>query len=116
MQRVHGVIEVRNQNLYGSESNIDRLYLTVLITEFKSKEGSRTKIDKSLDLTFLKIFFGLTSLYFSTLGAMEFRTIVERRWEELRSKPFNSEQTWLIPQPSKNSGGDTRDFNKGNLV
>ena len=60
------------------------------LAEFKLKEGSRTKIDKSLDLTFLiKIFFMLTSFYFSTLGAEEFRTIIERRWEELRSKPSN---------------------------
>ena len=50
------------------------------LAEFKLKEGSRTKIDKSLDLTFLiKIFFMLTSFYFSTLGAEEFRTIIERR-------------------------------------
>ena len=58
----------------------------------------------------------LTSLYFSTLGAEEFHTIIDRRWEELRSKPSNPEQAWLIPQPSRNSWGDTRDFNKGYLV
>ena len=58
----------------------------------------------------------LTSLYFSTLGAEEFQTTVERRWEEERSKPSNPEQTWLIPQPSRKSWGDTRDFNKVFLV
>ena len=69
------------------------LDLTSLINEFEFKEGSRTKIDKSLELTFLvKIFFVLASLYFSILGAEEFRTIMERRWEEVRSKPFNPEQ------------------------
>ena len=90
--------------------------LTALITNFKFKEGSRTKTDKSLDLTFLKMFFVFTSFYFSTLGAEEFRTIVEKRWEEVRSKPSNPEQTWLIRQPSRNSWGDMRDFNKVNLV
>ena len=101
----------------GPGTKIDKsLDLTALITERKIKEGSRTKIDKSLHLTFLKIFFVLTSLYFSTLGAEEFGTIVERRWEEMRSKPSNPEQTWLILQPSKNSWEDTRDFNKVNLV
>ena len=38
--------------------------LTVLITESNFMEGSRTKIDKSLDPTALKIFFVFTSLYF----------------------------------------------------
>ena len=67
------------------------------LTGFKFKEGLITKIDNSLDLTFPKLCFVFTSLYFSTLGAEEFRTIVERRWEEVRSKPSNPEQTWLIP-------------------
>ena len=58
----------------------------------------------------------LISLYFSTLGAAEFRSIIENRWKELRSKPSNPEQTWLIPQPSRNWWGDTREFNKVNLV
>ena len=74
----------------GSETKIDKSQnLTVLITESKFKEGSRTKIDKSLDLTAQKIFVVFTSLYFNTLGADEFRTIIEDRWEELRSKPSN---------------------------
>ena len=92
------------------------LELAALITEFKFKEGSRTKIDKSLDLTFLKIFFILTSFYFSTAGAEKFLTIIEERWKELRSKPSNPEQAWLVPQPSRNSWGDTREFNKVSLV
>ena len=41
-------------------------YLIVL-SEFRLKEGSKTNIDKSLDLTFLiKVFFMFPSLYFST--------------------------------------------------
>ena len=80
-------------------------------------EGSRTNLVKSLNLTFLiKLFCMLISLYFNMLGAEYFRTIIEKRWEELRSKPSNPEQAWLIPQPSRNSWGDTRDFNKVSLV
>ena len=71
-----------------SENKIDKSpNLKVLTTEFKFKGGLRTKIDKSLDLKFLKIFFELTML-----GAEEFRTTIESRWEALRSKPFNPEQ------------------------
>ena len=85
--------------------------------EFKLKEGSRTKLVKSLDLTFLvKLFCMLISLYFSTSEAEDLWKIIERRWVELRSKPSNPEQAWLIPQPSRNSWGDTRDFNKVSLV
>ena len=58
----------------------------------------------------------LVSLCFSTSGADDFRAIVEERWEELRIKPSNPEQAWLIPQPSRNSWGDTREFNKVSLV
>ena len=97
-------LEIQNIDLTGFKfkegliTKIDNsLDLTALITKFKVKEGSKTKIDKSLDLTFPKLCFVVTSLYFSTLGAEEFRTIVERRWEEVRSKPSNPEQTWLIP-------------------
>ena len=101
----------------GSETKIDKSQnLTVLITESKFKEGSRTKIDKSLDLIDLKIFFVFTSLYFSILVAEEFRSIIENRWDELRSKPSNPEQAWFIPQPSRNSWGDTRDLNKVSCV
>ena len=58
----------------------------------------------------------LISLYFSKSGAEDFQTIIEKRWEEVRCKPSNPEQTWLIPQPSRNWWGDTREFNKVNLV
>ena len=58
----------------------------------------------------------LISLYFSTSGAEDFQTIIEKRWEELWSKPSNLHQALLIPQPSRNSWGDTREFNKLSLV
>ena len=39
----------------------------IVLSEFRLKEGSKTNIDKSLDLTFLiKVFFMFPSLYFST--------------------------------------------------
>ena len=84
--------------------------LTVLITESNFMEGSRTKIDKSLDPTALKIFFVFTSLYFSILIAEEFRSIIENRWDELWSKPSNLEQAWLIPQPSAGTLGETQEI------
>ena len=41
--------------------------------EFKLKEGSRTKLVKSLDIIFLvKLFFMLISFYFSTSGTEDF--------------------------------------------
>ena len=49
------------------------------------------------------------------LGAKDFQTIIEKRWEKLRSKPSNPEQAWLIPQPSRNSRGDSKEFNKVSL-
>ena len=52
----------------------------------------------------------LISLYFSTLGAEDFQTFIERRWEELRSKPSNLEQAWLIPQPSAGTLGETQEI------
>ena len=55
-------------------------------------------------------------LYFSTCGANEFRVIIETRWKKLQSKPTEPEQTWLIPQPSRSAWGDSREFNKVNLV
>ena len=76
--------------------------------------GSGTKIDKFQDL--LKICFLFIFLCFSTLGADEFREIIKTRWRELRSKSTDPEQTWLIPQPSRSSWGDSREFNKVNLV
>ena len=49
-------------------------------------------------------------------AADEFREIIEKRWRKLRSKPTKPEQTWLIPQPSRSTWGDSIEFNKVNLV
>ena len=48
----------------------------------------------------------LTGLYFSILGAEEFQTTIEERWE----------QSWLIPQHSRSTWSDSKDFNKVFLV
>ena len=73
-------LEVQKIEYQGNTNTLDS-------AGFKLKEGSRTKLLKSLDLTFLvKIFCMLISLYFSTSGAEDFWTIIERKWEELRSK------------------------------
>ena len=96
---------------------VDSAGLKLRVDNYLLKEGSRTKLFKSLHQTFLiKLFCMLISLYFSELGAEDFLTIIEERWKELRNKFSNQEQAWLIPQPSRNSWGDTREFNKVSLV
>ena len=58
----------------------------------------------------------LNNSCFSTLGAEDFRTIMEKSWEKLRREPSNPEQAWLIPQPRRNTWGDSREFHKVSLV
>ena len=41
---------------------------------------------------------------------------VETRWEKLRREPSIPEQAWLIPQPGRNTWGDSWEFNKVSLV
>ena len=60
--------------------------------------GSKTKIDEFRNL--LQIFSLIIFLYSSMLGADAFRTIIQNRLEEMRSKSSNLEQTGLILQPS----------------
>ena len=62
------------------------------------------------------VYFALITLYFSGIGAIEFKRIVEKRWDEERNKTSTPSQTWLIPQPSSSSWGDSKDYNKVNLV
>ena len=62
------------------------------------------------------LFYILINLCLSTSGAKDFLTIIEKRWEKLRREPSNPEQAWLIPQPSRNTWGDSREFNKVSLV
>ena len=63
----------------GSENKIDKsLDLTSLITEFKFKECSRTKIDKSLDLTFLKMFLSLPFYISAHLEQRIFQQLLRR--------------------------------------
>ena len=50
------------------------------------------------------------------LGAEDFRTIIKTRWEKLRQEPSTPEQAWSIPQPGRNTWGDSRKFNKVSLV
>ena len=75
--------------------------LKLRVDNFLSKEGSRTKIYMSSNLMahikrnynqILDLFHMLISLCFSTLGAEDFRTIIEERWEKLRRKQSNLEQ------------------------
>ena len=45
-------------------------------------------------------------------GAEDLQTIIEKRWEKLRQEPSSPELAWLIPQPSRNTSGDSREYNK----
>ena len=60
--------------------------------------------------------FALITLYFSGIRATEFKQIIKKRWDEERNKIFTPNQTWLIPQPTSSSWGDSKDYNKVNLV
>ena len=96
---------------------LDSAGLKLRVDNYLLREGSRTKVFKSLNLIFLiKLFYMLINLCFSMSGAENFQTIIEERWEELRSKPSDPEQAWLIWQPIRNSWGDTKEFSKVSLV
>ena len=96
------------------KAEVDCKTKNIGLSKCRFRLGSGTKIDKFQDL--LKIFLLFISLYFSTLGADEFREIIKTRWRDLRSKSTDPEKTRLIPQPSRSSWGDSREFNKVNLV
>ena len=80
----------------------------------KVRLGSGTKIDKFQDL--LKVCVLFIFLYFTTYPADELRETIEKRWGKLRNELFRTEQTCLIPQPSRRAWSDSREFNKVNLV
>ena len=59
---------------------VDSAGLKLRVDNYLLKEGSRTKLFKSLNQTFLiKLFCMLISLYFSTSGAEDFQMIIEER-------------------------------------
>ena len=58
----------------------------------------------------------LLSILVGLDGAPEFRRSVEKRWDEESNRTFTPSQTWLIPQPRLNSWGDSKIYNKVNLV
>ena len=57
------------------------------------REGSKTKLFKSLNLIFLINYFICLSvyMYFSRLGAEDFRTIIERRCEDLSLRDVHAQ-------------------------
>ena len=98
----------------------DRLKLG--LDNYHLREGSRIKLDMSSNLIALfegnyklgqilvvifNLFHILNNLYFSTLGAKDFWTTIKERWEKLRREPSSQEQAWLIPQPGRNTWGDS---------
>ena len=64
----------------------------------------------------LYIYLVFITLYFSGVGAAEFRRSIEKKWDKERNRTFTPNQKWLIPQPRSNSWGDSKIFNKVNLV
>ena len=100
---------------------LDSAGYKIRVDNYLIKEGSRTKLDISLNLIALiernykfivELLYILINLGFNTSGAQDFRIIIEKRWEKLRREPSNPEQAWLIPQPSRNFWGDSRLFTK----
>ena len=82
-----------------------------------SDELGRVQVARhKLEIKTLYIYLVFITLYFSGVGALEFRRIVEKRWDEERNRTFTPSQTWLIPQPRFNSWGDSKIYKKVNLV
>ena len=82
-----------------------------------SAKLGRVQVAKyNLKMKTVCIFLALITLYFSGIGAMEFKKIVEKRWDKERDKISTPSQTWLIPQPTSSSWGDSKEYNKVNLV
>ena len=82
-----------------------------------SAELGRVKVARhNLEIKTLYIYLVLITLYFSGVRAPQFRRRVEKRWDEERNRTFTPSQTWLIPQPRLNSWGDSKIYNKVNLV
>ena len=104
---------------------LDSAKLKLGVDNYLLKEGSRTKLVMSLNLIALvernyklqqmlvaifNLFYILNNLCFSTSGAKGFQFIIEMRWEKLRREPPNLEQAWLIPEPCRNTWGESREF------
>ena len=70
----------------------------------------------NLEIKMLFIPIVIITLYFSGIGASEFRRKIEKRWDKERSKTTSQDQSWLIPQPEESSWGDSKTINKVNLV
>ena len=78
-----------------------------------SAELGRVQVARhSLEIKMLYIYFVLITLYFSRVGAPEFRRSIEKRWDKERNRMSTPSQTWLIPQPRLNSWGDSKIYNK----
>ena len=70
----------------------------------------------NLEIKMLFIPIVIITLYFSGIGASEFRRKIEKRWDKERSKTSSQDQSWLIPQPEESSWGELKTINKVNLV
>ena len=70
----------------------------------------------NLEIKMLYIYLIFITLFLSGVGAMEFRRNIEKRWDEERNRKSTPSQTWLILQPRSNSWGDSKIYNKVNLV
>ena len=84
-------------------------------SNFSAKFG-RVQVPKhNLKIKRIWVYLTLITLNFSGIRATEFKQSIEKRWDE-RNKTSTPDQTWLIPQPTSSSWGDSNDYNKVNLV
>ena len=99
----------------GSQSTKVGISLFPNFSNFSAKFG-RVQVPKhNLKIKRIWVYLTLITLNFSGIRATEFKQSIEKRWDE-RNKTSTPDQTWLIPQPTSSSWGDSNDYNKVNLV
>ena len=85
-------------------------------SDLSAKLGRVQVVEHNLKIKTICVYLTLITLYFSGIGASEFKQIVEKRLDEERNRISTPSQTWLIPHPKSSSWGDLKDYNKVSLV
>ena len=85
-------------------------------SDLSAKLGRVQAAEHNLKIKTICVYLTLITLYFSGIGASEFKQIVEKRLDEERNRISTPSQTWLIPHPKSSSWGDLKDYNKVSLV
>ena len=101
----------------GSQST-DKVGISLFpnFSDLSAKLGRVQVAKHNLKMKTICVYLTLITLYFSGIGANEFKQIVEKRWDKERNRIFTPSQTWLSPQSKSSSWGDSKDYNKVNLV